>query len=151
MRGEIKVYNYAQNPDLYEIVPVIYIGDDPHETEKARHQGNTVILTVSGVHDRNAAEALRDQFVYIDEKDLPEPEEGTYYVKDIVGFDVVTEDGETVGTLEDVSTERVQDLYCVKIPAGKIIYIPGVKEFIKKIDVNEKKIIVYIPDGLMDL
>ena len=54
-------------------------------------------------------------------------------------------------SLEDIKTDTSQDLYCIKTTQGKIIYLPGVKEFLQAIEPEEKRITVVLPDGLLEL
>ena len=93
LKGEVKVYTYS-NPERYEEIKEIYVENKPHKIEKVRFQGNTVILKLSGIDDRNAAEACKGKEIYIAESELPALPEDTYYIRDLIGMDVVTEDGE---------------------------------------------------------
>ena len=77
--------------------------------------------------------------------------EDTYYIRDLIGMDVVTEDGEKLGVLMDILQNTAQDVYEVRRESGKDILIPGVSEFILDIEIKERKITVKLPDGLLDL
>ena len=150
LKGEVKVYTYS-NPERYEEIKEIYVENKPYKIEKVRFQGNTVILKLSGIDDRNAAESCKGKEIYIAESELPALPEDTYYIRDLIGMDVVTEDGEKLGTLMDILQNTAQDVYEVRRESGKDILIPGVAEFILDIDVKERKITVKLPDGLLDL
>ena len=76
--------------------------------------------------------------------------EDTYYVRDLIGISVVTEDGE-LGIITDVIQNSAQDLYEVKTAEGKKIYIPVVKEFVTEVDVEAGIVKVTLPEGLLDL
>ncbi|MCI8631209.1 MAG: 16S rRNA processing protein RimM [Firmicutes bacterium] len=150
LKGEVKVYTYS-NPQRYEEINEIYVENEPHRIEKVRFQGNTVILKLTGIDDRNAAEACKGKNVYIEESELPELPEDTYYIRDLIGMKVVGDDGEIIGTLSDVLQNTAQDVYEVKSESGKNVLIPGVSEFILDIDINERKITVRLPEGLLEL
>ena len=126
--------------------------------EGLRYKGAQIILKIEGIDDRNASEAARGCELFMDEADLPELEEGQFYVRDMVGSDVVLEDGTLIGTLKDVLTNTAQDVYVVKRsdgPGGEKskndLLIPGVPQFILEVDIDEKKIVVRLPEGLMEL
>lgn len=87
----------------------------------------------------------------MDEAELPPLPKGECYIKDILGFDVVTTQGETLGQLQNVIKETAQSLYVVETPEGKKIYIPGVPAFILEKNLETKKITVNLPEGLLDL
>lgn len=164
IRGEVKVISYSDDPDRFEMLETIMVKDAKdakkgaaeYYIEDVRYKAGSVILKLEGVDDRNAAEALKECFVYMDEDDLPELEEGQFYVRDIAGFDVVSEDGRKIGVLKDVRTNTAQDLYIVsrKDDEGRDasdLMIPGVDEFILDIDTAEGAITVRLPEGLEDI
>ena len=59
LKGELKIWNYSDSPEIYEITPEVYLGDTLHMVENVRTQKNMVILKLSGIDDRNAAEAAK--------------------------------------------------------------------------------------------
>ncbi|MBQ3185443.1 MAG: 16S rRNA processing protein RimM, partial [Firmicutes bacterium] len=83
LKGEVKVYNYSDSSEIYEITPEMYIGDKLMEIENVRLQKNMVILKIAGMDDRNAAEAVKGREIFITEDDLPELEEGEFYIRDL--------------------------------------------------------------------
>jgi len=149
LRGEVKVYSYAENPENFEEYGEIFVEDEIYEIENVRYQLPSVVLKLKGVNDRNAAESLKDKILYVDEGNLPELPEGQYYIKDIIGLDVYSEEGEKIGVLKDVLTNTAQDVYEIKKPNGSLAYIPGVPEFIKLIDLPAKRITVHLIEGLI--
>lgn len=150
LKGEVKVYTYS-DPARYKEISEIYVENEPHKIQNVRFQGNTVILKLAGIDDRNAAEACKNKDIYITEDELPQLPEDTYYIRDLIGMDVVSEDGKVSGTLSDIITGTAQDLYEVKLENGKELLIPGVGEFILDININERKITVKLPEGLLEL
>lgn len=151
LKGELKLYNYSDRQDRYEDLESIYIGDESFNIEKIRYQKDMIIIKVFGIDDRNAAEALKNKFVFISEADLDELAEGQHYIKDLIGLEVVSQSGEKIGILKNIQTETAQELYCIMTEAEKMIYIPGVKEFILDIDEKVGKITVKLPEGLLEL
>lgn len=150
LKGEVKVYTYS-DPQRYSEIKQLYVEEGLHRIEAVRYKGNTVILKLSGIDDRNAAEANKEKNIYIDVNQLPDLPEDTYYIRDIVGFDIVTEQEEKLGILSDVLKNTAQDIYQVKRENGRELLIPGVAEFILDINLKEKKIKVRLPEGLLEL
>lgn len=150
LKGELKLYNYSR-PDRYEDLDQILIGDRLYCIENVRYQKDMVILKVEGVDDRNAAEAVKGKDVYISEEDLDELSEGEYYIKDIIGFDVMDEAGNVLGKLDDIIQGTAQELFCIKPEKGKMIYLPVVDEFIRGVDTDKKEIKVQLPEGLLEI
>lgn len=154
LKGEVKVYSYAEEPDRFERLEKIFLGTEKKNTEyavaKVRYKGDMVILTLDGVTDRNAAEALKGSMVLMDEADLEELPEGVYYIKDLIGMKVVSDSGVELGTLKDINTNTAQRVYEVARPGKPDILIPGVDEFILDTDMDNRVITVKVIEGLYE-
>ncbi|MDD2217506.1 MAG: ribosome maturation factor RimM [Eubacteriales bacterium] len=150
LKGEVKVYSYSE-PSRYKELTDIYVEEKIHRIENVRYQKNIVILKLSGIDDRTGAENAKEKYIYIIEDDLPELPEDTYYIKDLIGMSVVDETGESLGKVKDIIQNAAQDLYEIERANGKLLLIPGVKEFIIDIDLNIKEIKVKLPEGLLEL
>lgn len=151
LKGEVKVYCYTDRKERFEELDAVWLDHEIREIQKVRYQGNVVILKLRGIEDRNASEAQRNKGVYIEETDLKELPEDTYYVRDLIGMRVEREDGSLVGELTDVIQNSAQDLYEIKLENGKKALLPVVKEFVLSVDLRERVIIVKPPQGLLEL
>lgn len=150
LKGELKIYSYTDRNERFEELDQIWLDNKVHAIENVRYQNKVVILKLEGINDRNKAEEQRNKNVYIDESNLQRLPEDTYYVRDLIGISVVTEDVE-LGKITDVIQNSAQDLYEVKTADGKKVYIPVVKEFIKDVDIEAGIVNVTLPEGLLDL
>ncbi len=151
LKGEVKVYNYSDRPDIYETTPSVYVGGTLMDIGNMRVQKNMVILKLAGVSDRDGAERLRGREICITEEDLPQLPEGQYYVRDIIGMEVIDEDGIMLGHVTDVLQNTAQDIFQVERPDGRTALIPKVDEFILDIDAGSRQIRVRLIEGLLDL
>ncbi|MDO4746178.1 MAG: ribosome maturation factor RimM [Bacillota bacterium] len=150
LKGEVKVYNYSDSSEIYEITPEVYVGSELLEIENVREQKNMVILKLEGINDRNAAEAAKGREIFITEDDLPELEEGEYYVRDLIGM--IVKEGDTVlGKVTNVLQNTAQDVFEVERENGKQLLIPRVDEFVLDIDLETREIKVQLPEGLLEL
>lgn len=151
LKGELKVYCYTDKKEQFEELEQIWLDDTAYIIQNVRYQGNVVILRLEGVSDRNAAEALRDRGVYIEETDLAQLPEDSYYVRDLIGLQVTDREGTLSGLLTDVIQSSSQDLYEIKLETGKKFLLPAVKAFVLDIDMETETMTVKLPDGLLDL
>lgn len=151
LKGEVKVYNYSDSSEIYEITPEIYVENELMEIENVRLQKNMVILKLKGVNDRNAAEAAKGRELFITEEDLPQLEDGEYYIRDIIGMTIREEDGNILGKVKDVLQNTAQDVLEVERENGKQLLIPWVDEFVFDIDMSSGEMTVRLPDGLLEL
>ena len=148
IKGEVKITPYTDNVQQFKKLKNIYVNDTKMEIESAKFQKNTVILKLKGVDDMSSAEDLRGKLIKVDRstKKLPE---GTYYIVDLIGLGVYTDEGNLLGTLKDIYNTGANDIYTVETIDGKEILLPSRKEVIKDIDVENKKITVHILKGLI--
>ena len=151
LKGEVKVYNYSDSEEVYERTPEIYAGDRLLKVQNVRMQKNMVILKLSGIDDRNAAEAAKGTELFITEADLPELPEGQFYIRDLIGMEVEEQGGSFHVVVTDVLQNTAQDIFEVKRDDGKTVLIPKVDAFVQKIDGKERLITVTLIEGLTDL
>ena len=149
LKGEVKIYNYSNAKERYEGLGIICVENENYEIEKVRYNKDMVILKLLGINDRTSAEELKGKDLFINESELAELPEGEYYVRDMIGISVVENDGSTLGILSNVIQNKAQDLYEVEMSDGKTILIPAVEEFILDIDIDAKRMIVKLIDGLV--
>ncbi len=154
INGYLKMQPMTHTLERLKSLDDVFIGPSA-ETATAYHidevlgKNKGTMLKVTSVDTRTEAESLVGAFVFVGKKDLSAPPEGLYFVHDIVGASVVTQDGEIVGTISDVYKLPGQDLWVV-LRGGKEYLLPVVKEFIAEVDVVAKRVTVRPIEGLFD-
>ena len=150
LKGEVKVYNYSDSADIYRETERILVGDDSMKVQHVRTQKNMVILKLQGIENRDDAEKARGREVFVTEDDLPELPEGQFYIRDLIGMEVIdVETGNPIGVVEDVIQNTAQDVFDIKTPEGKQVLIPKVPEFVLEINIEKKTITVKLIEGMM--
>ena len=159
VRGEVKVVPETDDPERFGDLEHVYLGRHAdaataYTVESVRYQhasrGLTVVLKLEGVASREAAEALRNQEVYAARDDLPPLAEDELFLHDLIGLAVVTEAGETVGTVSDVLQMPAHDLYVVARDGRADAMIPAVPEFVVEIDMDGGRLVVRPIEGLLE-
>ena len=113
-----------------------------------RAQGNVILLRLDGVTDMDAARAQVGRTYYLAKADAKLPR-GRYFIDDLLGCDVVDADTDRVyGQLTNVDRPAAQDIYTVTDVAGEEHMLPAVPEFVKKIDIDARKIFVTPIEGM---
>ena len=113
-----------------------------------RAQGNVILLRLDGVIDMDAARAQVGRTYYLAKADAKLPR-GRYFIDDLLGCDVVDADTDRVyGQLTNVDRPAAQDIYTVIDGAGEEHMLPAVPEFVKKIDIDARKIFVTPIEGM---
>ncbi len=150
LKGENRVYPYTDYKERFEELKQLYIEDEIYEIEKVRYMGQMVIIKFVGISDRNAAEALKGKYLYIDRENARKLDEDEYFVADLIGMKIQDEAGNLVGTLSDVIQNTAQDVYEIELPDGKKFMIPAVGEFILDVDMDSKIMVVKLIEGMID-
>lgn len=113
-----------------------------------RAQGNVILLRLDGVTDMDAARAQVGRTYYLAKADAKLPR-GRYFIDDLLGCDVVDADTDRVyGQLTNVDRPAAQDIYTVTDGAGEEHMLPAVPEFVKKIDIDARKIFMTPIEGM---
>ena len=141
VKGEVKIY---PDIDYFDELERVFIKDKEYKIEKLRNQKGIIIAKFEGIDDINQVESLKNEEVMIALEDRPELPEGKHYVGDLLGLEVITEDGQVLGTLDNIYNTGANDIYEV----GEIL-LPATDEVIKQIDMENKKIIVHLLKGLI--
>ena len=114
-----------------------------------------MIVKLTGIDDRSEAERYRNPWLFVEEADAMELEEGQYWIHDLIGLTVVAEDGRLLGTLTDVLATGANDVYVLAAAAdvnnGREILIPAIADVILSVDVANRRMTVRLPEGLIDV
>ena len=105
-----------------------------------------VLVTTAEIKSMNESELLRGMEVSINAEDLPELEEGRFYVADLIGLPVYDEQGEQIGTFKDALSTGSNDVYVIAVPGQKDSLLPALKKYVKEINLAEKRIVVELPE-----
>lgn len=155
LRGEVKVVAWTDYPEVFEDIDYVYIKKkndyERLDIKGIKYQKNNIIVRFSQINDINEAETYKNKILLAERKALGELPEGVYYIADLIGLDVVTEDGEHIGTIADVINTGSNDIYDVKREGRKNLLLPVIDEVVLRIDVERGKVTVRMMEGLEDL
>ncbi len=145
VHGEVKIQVWLDSPEFMRRFKTLYIDSKPVKLISSRAHKGFMIALLDGVEDINAAMSLKNKTVYIDRADAP-LRRGEYFLCDIIGASVVTEDGESVGTLEDILETPASSVYIVRGETEHMI--PAVPEFVLNTDAENGVITVKLIEGM---
>lgn len=153
IKGMVKVNPFTDNIRRFDRLKKVYIGKNNEkkeiEIEEVKYHKNMVLIKFKGINNPDEANLLRNKYLYVDRNDEEPLEEGTYYIVDMLGLDVYTDENKLLGTLDDIYNTGSNDIYVVKNELGKQILLPAIKDVIKEVNLEEKKIIVHLIPGLV--
>jgi len=153
-RGEVKISLLTDDKRRFEKLPAVWLGYDAAKVEwkkilKVRIDIKQVVLGFHGIETIEEAEKLKDLYLFVPKEEAVELESGNYFVDDVIGCEVVTEEQTNVGTITDLLSLPMNDIWVVK-KGVKEILIPAVKAIIRQVDVEKKRITIHALDGLLN-
>jgi 16S rRNA processing protein RimM len=148
LRGEVAVQVFSDNPDRFADGATVYLeGGRALTVTTARWTGARLLVAFEGVPDRTAAEALRGRSLVVPRSMLPELAEGEYWPHELIGCEVVTEAGRSLGRVTDVIENPANDLWAVD-DDGVEVLIPAIREVVTEVDIEGGRIVVRDLPGL---
>jgi len=115
-----------------------------------RRHKNFDLLSFEGYPSINQVESFRDGILKVAKEDRIELAENEFYYYEIIGAEVVTEEGKVIGKVKEILSPGANDVWVVQRKGKKDALLPYIDSVIKEVDVTAQKIIVEIPEGLLD-
>lgn len=146
---------FTDYPERLPDIPTLYLRAEhtpqyePYRANRIRRHPKGLLIHFDGVRDRDEAEALRDLEVHISIKDAVPLEEGEYYLFQLIGIRVVTDEGKELGHLTNVLETGANDVYVVITDEGKEILLPAIPDVIRQVDIPAGVMTVYLLEGLL--
>jgi len=154
LKGRLKAVSYCESAWTLETLTEVFIGQQKdHATLYTVHniaikgKGGSFLLELDGVESIETSNAMKGCYLYIPSDSLASLPDDEYYWHEIIGLDVVTEDGQNLGEVTSIVPTGSNDVY---ICSGKEeeILIPAISEVIRKIDLEKGVIVVTLIEGL---
>ena len=153
IKGMVKVKPFTDNIERFSNLEKIYIknksGQTEYKIQEVKYHKNMVLIKFEGIENPEQADLLRNSYLMVDRETEEPLEVGRYYIVDMIGLDVFTDDNEYLGKLEDIYNTGSNDIYVVKNELGKQVLLPAIEDVIKNIDMDNKKVIVHLIPGLV--
>jgi len=141
IKGEVKAQHFCDNPDKFFEFEKLYIKENGKYTEKiisqVRVDHTHVYIYIHGVVTREDAEQLRGMMLYVEKSDIKQDDENAFLFIDLIGINIIDEDGENLGVLKEILQHGSVDIYCIKSKNNGFMF-PALKRVIKKIDIKNK-------------
>lgn len=154
IKGEVKVFPTTDDPKRFKFLKTVILDTGKEniklEIQSVRFFKNLVILKFKGIDNINEIEKYKGKDLLVSREDAVPLEENEYFIYDIIGADVVTEEGDVLGVLTEVLTTGANDVYVVETKEGKELLLPVIDDCILDIDIDGKKVVAKLMPGLVD-
>ena len=153
IKGMVKIKPFTDDINRFDKLKKVYIKNKEskkeYQIQEVKYHKNMVLMKLEGIDTVEQADLLRQSCLLVNRDDEEPLEEGVYYIVDLIGLEVYTDEGVLLGNVDDIFNTGSNDIYVVKDGKGKQILLPGIPDVIKNVDLESGKIIVHLIPGLM--
>ena len=153
VRGEVKVFPTTDDVTRFRQLKKVYLDTGremlPLEIQNVKFFKQCAILKFKGIDNINDIEKYRGKSLMIDREDAVDLDEDEYFIADMIGMKVCTEDGSEFGTLKDVMETGANDVYIIDSLEHGEVLIPAIRECILDVDMDEERMTIHLMEGLV--
>lgn len=145
--GEVSVQKLSEVEDRFAPGSQMRLEDGSTLTvEKTRPHKQLLLVKFEEVPDRNAAEALRGEVLLVPVDEAPDPPADAFWIHQVVGLEVVTEEGRSLGRIVEVEGNPANDLWVTDSGA----LIPAIREVVARVDLDARQVTIRELPGLLE-
>lgn len=154
LKGEVKVFPTTEEPERFRRLKKVFLDTGkeymPLKVKGVKFFKNQVILKFEEFQDINEVEPYRGKDLLVERDQAIPLEENENFIVDLIDMDVFSDTGERLGILRDVLQTGANDVYVVETDKGKEILLPAIPSCILEVDVDQARMRVHIPEGLLE-
>ena len=155
IRGEVKVFPTTDDPNRFKKLKKVILETKKEklslEVQGVKFFKQFVILKFKGIDNINDVERYKRCPLYVKREDAVELEEDEYFIADLIGLRVITDEDKVLGELTDVLETGANDVYVIETGEKKEILIPAIPDCVLDVNLEEGTILIHLLDGLLDL
>ncbi len=154
LKGELNIAPLTEDPDRFEKLKSVWIGAEEtgaekHAVQSARVGRSGVVVKLKDIETRSEADARRGNLVFVAERDSVTPRKGSYFIHDVIGMKVLTDEGVEVGVVKEIMQLPANDVWVVAA-ASREILLPAIKDVIRSVDLEHRVVTIHPLEGLLE-
>jgi len=154
LTGRMKVLSYLESQDVLDHLEVVSVGRRVQDAvtfslDSLQTGRKWFIMKLAGVEDKDAASKLVGSSLWMPLEKIKKLPDGEYYWHELIGLAVVTEEGRILGRIKSVFPTGSNDVYVCR-GNGKEILLPAIEDVVRKIDLEQRVMVVRLLEGLAD-
>ena len=149
VRGQVKIRSFTASPR--DITSYGTLRDKAGKTYsiKITSQNNDVLIaSLEGIDTRDDADRLRNTELYVERSALPEPKAGEYYLEDLIGLEIFTEENSPYGHVTSINNFGAGNIIVIKLLSGEEEFQSFNKATFPVIDIQNKRLVICPPEAL---
>jgi 16S rRNA processing protein RimM len=157
VRGEMNVLPLTDDPRRFSKLTTVHVLDASGKVlaqprvEGVKYAKNKVIVKLEGISDMDAVRPYTSAFLAVTRDHAVKLPRDSYFVCDLIGCVVSDEQGVEWGPVVDVLQTGANDVYVVRRDGFKDLLIPAIRSVVLEVDIDAGRIVVRLPDGLLEL
>ena len=156
VRGEVKIIPLTDDIRRFDDLTNVYIEDNDttrseYKIESVRYHKQFVIMKFKGIDDMDTANKYRQKSLFVTRENAVKLAKNEYFIADLIGLKVTSDEGEDLGTLTDVIQTGANDVYVFSKEGMQDLLVPKIPDCIKDVNVEAGTILVHLLPGLKDL
>lgn len=155
IRGEVKVFPTTDDPARFKKLKKCIIPMKRENVEltvaSVKFFKQYVIVKFKEYDNINDIEQFVKKDIMVTRDNAVKLEPGEYFICDLIGLTVITDEGVTLGTLTEVLETGANNVYEVTTPEGKTVLIPVIDQCVLAHDMDKKTCTVHLLPGLLDI
>lgn len=153
VRGEVKVFPTTDDVNRFKKLKQVILDTGketmPLEIQSVKFFKQFVILKFKGIDNINDIEKYKRCPLYVTREHAVPLEEDEYFIADMIGMEVCTEDGSVFGKLKDVIETGANDVYVIESAKHGEVLVPAIKECVRSVDIEKGQMMIHLMDGLI--
>lgn len=152
LKGDVIMEVITDFPERLRAGVVVYVGDQhiPLTIHSRRKYGTDLLLNFAEYKNPESAAELTNKLVFVRADDRPPLADGEYYQHQLLGLQVVSEEGQVLGNLVQILETGANDVYIVQPETGSEVLLPAIPDVIKGVELENKRIIIHLLPGLLN-
>lgn len=154
VRGEVKVFPTTDDVQRFKKLKEVLLDTGkeklPLEIQGVKFFKQFAILKFKGYDNINDIEKYKGKELWVTRENAVPLEENEYYIADLIGLTVISDEDEELGTLTDVLQTGANDVYVVKLKNGREGLFPAIADCVQSVDIEKRIMVVHVMEGLLD-
>lgn len=153
VRGEVKVFPTTDDAKRFKKLKKVILDTGrehmPLEVEGVKFFKQFAILKFKGIDNINDIEKYKGRSLLVDRDNAVKLKKDEYFIADMIGISVFTDDGEEFGVMKDVLETGANDVYIIESPKHGEVLVPAIKQCILDVDIENSKMVIHLMEGLV--
>ena len=154
IKGEVKVFPTTDDEKRFKNLKEVLLDTGKEkiclEIESVKFFKQFVILKFKDYDSINDIEKYKGKSLFVTRENAVKLKKDEYFIADLIGVEVISEDGSLKGRLTDVTQTGANDVYVISLEDGRELLLPAIKDCVLDVNLEENRMMIHVLDGLLD-